>query len=189
MRAILVATLVVVGLTLPASARAADDAPGAYLGISVGQTKVNDFCDGLSSCDDTDVGWKIFGGYQFSRFLGVEGGYVDLGEASGTDTFFGFGAIDAEAWGVFVSGVATLPIGDRFGVFGKIGAAYTDVEVSSSTLGSDSDNGIGLTFGVGGFINILRNLSIRLEWERFDEAGGDFEADVDLISVGVAYKF
>jgi hypothetical protein len=35
----------------------------------------------------------------------------------------------------------------------------------------------------------IRNLSIRLEWERFDEAGGDFEFDVDLISVGVAYKF
>jgi opacity protein-like surface antigen len=189
MRAIPFLLLILAGLTPFAPARAAEDAPGGYLGLSVGQTKWNDACDGLTSCDDTDVGWKVFGGYQFSRFLGVEGGYVDLGEASGTDTVSGLGNVDAEMWGVFVSGVGTLPIGDRFGLFGKIGAAYTDIEVSSSTQGSDSDDGIGLTFGVGGFMNILRNLSIRLEWERFQDAGGDAELDVDLISVGVAYKF
>jgi opacity protein-like surface antigen len=187
MRAILV-TLVVIGLTLSAGARA-EDAPGGYIGLSVGQTKWNDACDGLSSCDDTDVGWKAFGGYQFSRYLGLEGGYVDFGKVSGTDTSSGLGELDAEGWGVFVSGVGTLPIGDRFGVFGKIGAAYTDIEVSSSTTGSESDNGLGLTFGVGGFMNILRNLSVRVEWERFQDAGGDVEADIDLISVGVAYKF
>ena len=163
--------------------------PPAVTSASASARQWNDACDGLTSCDDSDVGWKVFGGYQFSKFLGVEGGYVDLGKVSGTDTSFGLGDVDAEMWGVFISGVGTLPIGDRFGVFGKIGAAYTDIEVSSSTLGSDSDDGVNLTFGVGGFMNILRNLSVRVEWERFQDAGGDAELDVDLISVGVAYKF
>jgi len=93
--------------------------------------------------------------------------------------------------------VATIPIGERFGVFGKVGAAYTDVELTAtgtSSLcgaGSDSisDDGVQLTFGAGAMVNILRNLSIRAEWERFSDTGGDFEADVDLISIGLAYKF
>jgi OOP family OmpA-OmpF porin len=209
MRAILYLLLILAGLTPFAPARAQEDAPGAYLGLSVGQTKIDEFCDvfsGASSCDDTDVGWKIFAGYQFNRFFAVEGGYVDLGKASASvsgvqDPFFECGTIsgslEAEAWGAFASAVATIPIGQRFGIFGKVGGAYTDAELTASGTsslcgaGSDSlsDDGVNLTFGVGAKFDILRNLSIRAEWERFNDVGGDFEADVDLISAGVAYKF
>jgi OOP family OmpA-OmpF porin len=205
MRAIPHFLLILAGLAPFAPARA-EEAPGAYLGISVGQTKVDEVCDGISSCDDTDVGWKVFAGYQFNRFFAVEGGYVDLGKASASvsgllDPFFGCGTIsgsvEVDAWGAVASAVGTIPIGQRFGIFGKVGAAYTDAKLSASLTtsgcgpisGSESDDGVDLTFGVGAKFDILRNLSIRAEWERFNDVGGDLEADVDLISAGVAYKF
>jgi OOP family OmpA-OmpF porin len=202
MRTIPLITLLLVGLALCGPARA-DEAPGFYLGVSVGQTQVDDVCDGVTSCDDTDTGFKIFGGYQFNQYFGVEGGYVDLGKASatgsGADPLLGTfsGTAELETWGAFASAVATIPIGQYFGIFGKVGGAYTDSEATltgtSSTLGagtvSASDEGFNLTYGVGAKINVSQGLSIRVEWERFQEVGGDFEVDVDLISAGISYKF
>lgn len=195
-------TLTLAFASTPARAQEA----GWLVGLGFGYQKSDDNCPAAATavvpCDDKGTTWKIFGGYQFNKFFGLEGGYVDLGkaEASGsiTDPVFGTfsGTAEFETWGVFFSAVGTLPIGQSFGIFGKVGAAYTDSEATltgtSSLLGSgtlsESDNGTDLTYGVGANFNI-QNFSIRVEWERFQNAGGDFEADVDLISAGFSYKF
>jgi OOP family OmpA-OmpF porin len=160
----------------------AAEQPGGYVGISIGQASDSHWCDiDFGACEDTDTGWKIYGGHQFSPNLGVEGGYVDFGEL--TDA----GPVTAEVWGLFISAIGTYPIGDEFGIFGKIGLAYTDVEVTDP-LGSVSDNDVNLMIGVGAKFNFDRNFSVRVEWERFPEVGG-FEDDFDLLSAGLVYKF
>src|SRR5687768_553496 len=55
---------------------------GPYVGGFFGRADMRDVCEGVSiPCDKTDKSWKIVGGYQFSRNLAAELGYVDLGEA------------------------------------------------------------------------------------------------------------
>jgi OOP family OmpA-OmpF porin len=91
-----------------------------------------------------------------------------------------------------------LPIADRFSIFGKIGLykADTDLDVTVPGLGSasESDSNTDLTFGVGARYDFTRNLGVRLEWQRYQDVGGDFagvtlESDIDVISVAVIWKF
>src|SRR5712671_7092564 len=57
---------------------------GAYAGLSIGQAKGKDSCSAFAgsgiSCDDKDTAWKIFGGYQFMRYLAAEVAYADFGK-------------------------------------------------------------------------------------------------------------
>ena len=56
------------------------------------QSKLKDACTDLPSglsCSDTDTAWKIFGGYQFSRYFAAELGYNDFGKATASGVISG----------------------------------------------------------------------------------------------------
>jgi OmpA-OmpF porin, OOP family len=172
---------------------------GFYVGGALGQTSFDVDCAGTTSCDDEDSSWKIFGGYQFNKNLALEFGYADLGEATASvlvPPFTANGALEATVWELVA--VGSLPIADRFSIFGKIGLyrADTDLNVTVPGLGSasESDSNTDLTFGVGARYDFTRNLGVRLEWQRYQDVGGEFagvtlESDVDVISVAVIWKF
>ena len=154
---------------------------GFYGGASFGQSKIE---------GETDTGWKIFGGYQINKSFGVELGYVNIGKVKESAAFPPpFGAftvsIDAKAWQLVA--VGTLPINDRFGVFGKLGFARWDADLKCTGFlaGCDDDSGTDLTFGVGVKYNLTPNLAVRGEWESFDLG----DADADLLLITVVYKF
>jgi OOP family OmpA-OmpF porin len=157
-----------------------------------------DICTGIPGCDDKDTAYKIFGGYQVNRNFALEGGYTDLGKATVNVTGPG-GFVNAEfkanAWEVV--GVGMLPVADRFSIFGKIGLYRAELKgtVSSNVLGTTPLNGkdtnTDLTFGVGLKFDITNNFALRGEWQRYSSLGGSEvgESDVDVLSVGVAFKF
>lgn len=174
---------------------------GFYLGASIGRSKAKDTCDdsGAFSCDDTDTAWKIFAGYQFNRHLAVEAGYTDLGEvtlsaASGTSSVRG--TIELSAFELMA--VGSFPVADRFSLYGKLGLYRAETEQKLQvTLGTltVSDNktekNADLTFAFGARFDITRNLGVRAEWQRYlDVGGGEIgEDDVDVLSVGLLYRF
>jgi OOP family OmpA-OmpF porin len=172
---------------------------GFYLGGALGQTSVDLDCTGTTSCDDEDSSWRIFGGYQFNKHLALEFGYADLGESTASVSvppFIATGTLEATVWDLVA--VGSLPIADRFSIFGKIGLyrADTDFSVTVPGLGSasESDSNTDLTYGVGARYDFTRNLGVRLEWQRYQDVGGEFfgetaESDVDVISVAVIWKF
>ena len=182
-----------------ASAPALSQDTGWYVGLNVGQSKVkDDFCAGTTSCDDTDTALSIFGGYQINKNFGVELGYVDLGKASGsgTDPILGTFSATFEATGFELSGVGTLPISDKFSVYGKLGLFMWDLDVkaSSSTLGSGSlsEDGTDLTFAVGVRWNFTKNLTAQLQWQRYNDIGDDAttgKSDIDVIGAGILFRF
>lgn len=94
---------------------------GFYAGGSVGRTSV-DVCSklgsGLTSCDDTDSGFKLFGGYKFNQNFGAEVGFVDLGEIKATGPG---GTARLETDGLQAAAVGAFPINPQFDVFGKLG--------------------------------------------------------------------
>lgn len=171
---------------------------GFYAGISVGQSEARDSCDGAGdlglSCDEKDTAWKLFGGYQFNRNLAAEIGYTDrLTKVSfGAPGFSG--DVKASAWELV--GIGAFPIIDRFSVYGKAGLYRAETKASASApafgfTASAKETNTDLTYGVGVKYDFTRNVGLRAEWQRYnDVGGGDIgEDDVDVLSVGVVWKF
>jgi OOP family OmpA-OmpF porin len=175
---------------------------GWYLGGSFGQSEVDIDCAGTTSCDDSDSSWKIFAGYQVNRNFAIEGGYGVLGEVkASTPPFVFLGTpipaanvkIETTAWEIV--GIGSIPLAERFSLYGKVGLymADTDIDVSFTGLGSasDSDDNVDLTFGFGARYDFTRNFGVRAEWQRYgDVKAGDFgKFDVDVMSLGILFRF
>lgn len=48
-----------------------------YVGGGVGVGNIDVDCTGLTSCDKSNVGYKVYGGYQFGGGWAAELGYFD----------------------------------------------------------------------------------------------------------------
>ena len=182
----------------PAALAQAPGDMGWYVGGALAQAEVELDCTGTTACDDSDSSWKIFAGYQFNRNFAVELGYGDLGQVTASTPSIGIippanVAIESTVWELVAVGM--LPLAERFSLFGKLGLyrADTDIEVNFVGLGSvtDSDSNTDLTFGIGVRFDVTPRLGVRLEWQRYSGvAAADFdEGDVDVMSLGVAWRF
>ena len=187
---------------------------GWYGGLSIGQSKgwishdriatqVGVPVTGISFDDeDTDVGYKLLGGYKFNKHFAVEGGYFNLGE-------FGFTASYAPAssftgsmklQGVNLDALGILPLTEKFSAFGRLGVIYA--EAKDTFTGTGAGAGVAASdpnpkksdtnykYGVGLQYDFTRALSMRGEWERYrvNDAVGN-TGDIDMVSVGLVYMF
>lgn len=162
-----------------------------YVGGAVGQS-TTDIDDGGASgidIDDTDTGFKVFGGYSFMKHFAVEGGYVDVGETTVETTVPFQSEVSAEANGFLVEAVGILPIGERFNVFAKYGFFMWDSEATFSQPGSPSvsgsDDGNDPTYGLGFGWNLSERSRLRFEADRYEVE----DLDVDTYLVGYAFSF
>jgi OOP family OmpA-OmpF porin len=177
---------------------------GFYAGVSFGQSDANIDCVGTTSCDNKDTAWKIFGGYQINRNFAVEFGYADLGEATASvPSFFfpGLGVVPASNLSIETTvfelvGIGSIPVADRFSLYGKAGVyrAESDVSVSFVSLPTvtSSDSTTDFTFGFGARYDFTRNFGVRAEWQRYTgiDIGSTSEtADVDVLSIGLVVRF
>lgn len=183
---------------------------GAYIGASVGSAEIkepgelDDLCASAGVvCADKgdDTSFSLFLGYQFNDYVALELGYTTTGELTiGTVAPIAASAF-VDAKGGKLALLPQIPIGTLGAIFGKIGvfAADTEIGADAPALGfSARDSGTtgALVYGIGGAINLGRNVSVRVEWERlsfdkaFDLAGVSVEApDVDVISGTVVIRF
>jgi OOP family OmpA-OmpF porin len=166
---------------------------GWYAGLTLGQSKADDACDGVSgpgiSCDDKDTAWRILGGYQFNKHLAVELGYTDAGEVSAQGTFNA--AIETTLWEVVA--VGSWPFTPNFSAYGKLGLYRGEAEFSTNNpaFGNESESNTDMTYGIGVRWDFTKNLGVRLEYQIYKDVGGGNigEADVDVISAGVIFRF
>lgn len=159
---------------------------GFYAGFNFGQSKVSDFCMSAPSCDNKDIAVTIFGGYQVNRNFGVELGYTDLGKATLSGPG---GSVRAEASGLEILVVGTLPVTQQFSFYGKLGFFMWDSDFRGTVLGapvSGSDDGTDLTYALGARYSFSRTLSMHVQWQRYRDVG-DF--DVDVIGAGLLFRF
>lgn len=88
-------------------------------------------------------------------------------------------------------GVGTIPLGNNFSAYGKLGVAIWDVDASAPGV-SASDDGIDVTYGIGLKYDFAKNIGARLEWQRYSDLGKNSvgtNSDVDLYSIAVVFKF
>lgn len=204
--------LSLITLAVLASSFASADDPGWYIGANVGQSNATIDDERITSDllgkgfsrttitdDDRSTGYKIFGGYQYNRYLAVEAGYFDLGN-------FGFNATTVPAGtlsgniklkGLNLDLVGTLPISEKLSVMGRVGANYADATDSFVGTGAvkvldpnPSERDTNLKVGLGLQYAFTPALAMRAEVERYriNDAIGN-KGDIDLVSLGLVYRF
>lgn len=154
--------------------------PGLYLGAGIGQAGIevegNDPDTGEVNFDGNDVGYKIYGGFRFVDWFGVEAAWNDFGKADDSTDVAGVPIeTEFETDGFDVNLVGMIPVGERFDIFGKVGYFMWDAEGRSTAFpgGSVKTDGEDLTYGVGlqGFL--LPNFGLRAEYQVYDVDGID----------------
>ncbi len=133
---------------------------------------------------------KIFGGVELTPMFGVEAGYTDIRKA---DHSFNVGAtaVNATTDGSrsYLAGKATMPVNEAFSVYGKLGAGYSKVNVSSATpLVSRSDSKTEVYGAVGGQYNLNEKVALTLEYERYGKSK-DYGVKADAITAGAKFSF
>ena len=186
--------------SVPAAAQTAMS--GFYVGGGFGQSKAKDWCggDGFDSCDDKDKAWKIFGGYQITRNIAAEIGYSRLGKftASFTDAVLGRLTDEAKVAAWEASALLGAPLVDRLGIFGRLGVYRGTVKETTDFAGDFSHDNTNFTFGLGLSYDIIPQLAVRGEWQRYYQVGGGETAlgagvgqksDVDVLGISALWRF
>ena len=205
-------TLGLAVLAAIASPFAIADDTGWYGGVDVGRSsaKIDDaritsnllgsgFATSSITDDNTDTGYKLFGGYKFNRNFALEGGYFDLGRFGFTATTVPAGTLNGsiKLRGLNLDAVGILPITEKFSAFGRVGLNHAEARDSFSGTGavtvtnpSPSKRDTNVKFGAGLQYDFTRSLGMRLEAERYriNDAVGN-KGDVDLVSVGLVFRF
>lgn len=214
--ALRVLTLAVIG-TLGALPAFADEPGFFYGGVSAGQTRakiaeedvVGRVLPGAAvtgvTSDKRGNGYKLFGGYQLNRNIGIEAGYFDLGKFSfgataGPNTVNGGGPINGEARinkAFNIDLVGTLPLTESLSALGRVGVQRARTRASFSGAGTanvvdttPTRTDTNFKVGVGLQYEVNRSFWVRGEVERYrinDAVGG--KGNVNLYSVGVVFPF
>jgi len=182
----------VVGLALLSLAAMPALAGEFYVGGALGQTSTDvPDMSGVSgvSVDDSSTGYKVFGGYNVARFFAVEAAYVDGASVSVDMTDPTPFSASFETSGFAFRAMGVLPIREKFSLFADYGMYMWDGDVSVSGVGSGSTDGTDPVYGVGFGWNVMPQGNLRVEMERYNTSDNDVDMDVDMYSVGFAYKF
>lgn len=205
--------LILIGCTTAALAQ--DDqswkARGWFVGASVGIAELDEkiFDDDVifDKEDDRDMVIEVLGGYQFSRYFGMEVGFLDLGtmeiaEDNNTVSF------DIDGFKYMLYG--RIPAGKRFAFLGKIGAFHNNMTRTFNIQGAgerEKDTNASVALEASFHYRITPNLNLTfdlshydLEWLNFDLDFGhndeewwhDLEGinrNVQMGRVGVRYRF
>jgi hypothetical protein len=162
----------VLAMLLCCAAVTATYAGPLYVGASYGQATL-EIDEPSLDFDADDPSFKVFAGYRFLGFLGVEASYLDLGSPSDGPV-----TVETTAWSAFGMGILSLgPVG----LFGKVGMVDSESDVS----GGFSDSSTDPAYGVGAEVDVWK-ITVRGEYEMFDVENTD---SLYLLSVGAAWKF
>ena len=191
-RPFLTAALLALGVaSTPALSQ--DNDSGWFIGAGGGISKFKDGCailTGAGTCDDNGSYWKAFGGYRFNPYFSYEIGYADFGESVRTTAAQ---TATVEATGIDIVLVVTIPLSREFSLYGKYGLYRWDVDatVTGTGAGTASANGNDTTYGFGVNYNLAKNITVRMEYQKYFDAGdavtGTYDINAGLL--GIVFKF
>lgn len=183
-----------------------------YLGFGAGQSKVNVdegriaarlLGDGQTATrivhDERSTAYRVFGGYQFNRYLALEGGYFKLGQFGFRADTTGEGALAGQfrVQGVNLDAVATMPITENLSALARIGSQWartrSDFQATGDVLLADaspSRRATNLKVGVGLQYAISPAVLLRGEAERYrvNDATGE-RGGVNVWSMSLVFPF
>ena len=133
----------------------ADDDTGFYIGAGYAATDYND-----DNFDDSVDQLGLRTGYMFTDNFGIDLTGTLMGDASSNN-------VDAEV-GVFaISAIASVPLGEYFDLYGKLGGAQVRTSTSIGDTELSDESSTELYWGIGGEID-FGVINLFLEYNRFD---------------------
>lgn len=155
-----------------------------YFGANFGSSDYDlGGCAPGTSCEGNNFGFKVYGGGQLTRMLGLELSYVDLGTV---------GRNNGDTWarGLNLGLVANAPMGP-VNVFAKLGGVYGWTHQSSPIAGvaTGKNADLDISYGLGAQFDVTRKLAIRGDWDVYRLTFASGRENVALYSLGVVYKY
>lgn len=140
--------------------------------------------------DDDSTAWRLFGGYRFNRYVGVEGGYINFDEFESSASEAGQTAdVEAEADGYTLAITGAIPLGERFAITGRAGYLFWDadakVAVNGSTVESSNEDGSDIFFGAGLEFSFNDRFALRGVWDAYELD----DVDVDYYGLEAEFRF
>lgn len=180
-----------------------------YLGMGVGATHVNARTSNFSSpnicsivgvkcsIDNNDKSWQLYGGYQISPHLAIEGTVIDLGRTANINDGTVRGTQETKS--VAITAVGKVPLGGYASLYGKAGIHHWDSDTrinNSRTSASGTDPVVGL----GMEYKMAPQWTARMGWDRYFNVGKNnvildsngpqtLKTDVDVYTIGIHYNF
>ena len=168
---------------------------GPYVGAGIGYAQAKKGCLGILSgggrgCDDNDMAWGGYAGYQLLRFAAAEVAWHDLGRVTAS----GPGSTEhVHAVVMDLTGLATLQISENLSAFLRMGGYRATLDTSIRGV-EDHTNG-NITYGAGLQWNLamLSGLGVRFDWQRYKKVGGDTTLygtnNYDVLNASLFWRF
>lgn len=177
--------IMALALALASSGAYADGVARFGLGVGRAQVDMDDY-----SVKGTGTAWEAVGGWEFNEHFAVEAGYIYAGNIEDKVSVAGIGDVrlKADTSAITASVIGSLPIGDRFGVFGRAGLMHWKSDQSAGAQGvsvslGDFD-GTDFLYGAG-VTALVEGALLRLEYR-----GSKLEdSDLSLISLSIVWRF
>lgn len=183
-RCVTAIALGLVASSVPTMALAAEDPIGWNAGLAAifGQYKFDS-----NQLDDSTAGFKLFTGYRFNQWLGLEGAYHNFGSfESDLDVANPGGNAAAELEGFSGSALIYAPLNNPdLEAYGKVGYYAFDQQVVVDDAVIASNTPGGLLLGAGARFFISEQFAMRAEADWFDISNGSLWS----LNVGVEYLF
>lgn len=166
-------------LALVAGGAASAQAAGFYAGGSLAAPDYHGSINGIGDSNSSSgTGLKLYGGYQYTPNLAVEGGYFNLGRSENTS-----GTVKAQ--GLYVDGVGSVELAPSWSVLGSVGLAE-----GRFTTSAGDDHSPALKVGLGVQYDLSPSTALRLGYDRYHFTNVfDDKANIGQTSIGVKVGF
>nr|WP_295769838.1 outer membrane beta-barrel protein [Rhodoferax sp.] len=190
-----------------ATSALAQDSKYYYWGLGVGQSQSqlddrqttnsllrSSTSPGSFTSERQDTAYKLFGGYQFNRNIGLEFGYFNLGKFTYGTSLPG-GTLNGryENEGVNLDLVGTMPLSDKWSALARIGAQYSNTRdafggpgLPATASNDNSQRDTNVKVGLGLQYELTPSIFVRAEAERFrikDGVGSNGDANYYSMSL------
>lgn len=132
--------------------------------------------------EDSDTSLGIHAGYNFTRWIGLEAGYIDFGEYQATvsQSRISF-PLTLSADVTYASVVLTAPFTEKFSGSLRLGGLLGNVTAESGSLSASIEEEEGAFAGASLDYRVTENISLQVRYD-------DLEV-ISLTSAGVRYNF
>lgn len=161
--------------------------------VSVGASRLDLDCGGAASCDKTDVGFKVIGGYKVSPNWAAELGWFEYGKATASDPVDSV-AIRNTAIGLGAAFHQDLTADWK--AVARLGLARVETKLSGSVSGvgySFTDNNTTPYLGLSVGYRLSKATSLDFSWDygrsKFKNAGIDESGSINVLSIGLSSGF
>ncbi|HVV68138.1 MAG TPA: outer membrane beta-barrel protein [Gammaproteobacteria bacterium] len=164
---------------------------GFIIGLQAGYADTHwDNIDNLvPNLDGDGFAARGYLGYAFNKYFAVESGYTYLPKATGDD------GVSITNYAIDLLGKISWAVTPGLSIYAKAGGSYlhSNIDTNIKNAPNGSNGHIGPAYGVGASYEIIPNLAIGLDWERFSGNGkvGDssYQPQQDAVFLGLSYKF